>query len=473
MSILARAISRPEPLKATRLSVSEDGSYAVGPTSDSIQSYLDNVWAAEYGAGALNMITVYQCVRVLSNTFAQLPLMVYRRRGDGGRDRATEHPWYRALHLQPNPGLTSFGWRRLMMVHLATWGNHFAEVTESRDGFPQLYPIRPDRVEVTRRENGTKRFVYLDPDGGRKEFKEGTVFHVTALSTDGLVGRSPLADLRSTLKLAKNAETFGTSFFKNGARPATVLKHPKTLTDPAIARLSAQMEALRGSGNAGKTVVLEEGLDFSEIGIPPEDAQFMETRLFQKREIAGAYGVQLHKIADLERATFSNIEHLALEHITDTMMPWFVNAEQEISTQLFDGDEEVYAEFLVDGYLRGDAKARNEAYAQRWQHGALSSNEWRIKENDNPVPGGDNFWAPVNYAPIQPDGSVEASTPGPANPPPAEDQGDTGDAEAEPPTLSAVASAAVRCPKCNRLLAEVASPPYRIVCRCKGVAEAA
>lgn len=440
-------------VKATRVSVSEDGTYAVGPTLDSIAA-----WLPGYGISpeaALNMITVYQCVRLVSNTCAQLPFLLYRRLPKGGKDRATDHPLYRTLHLQPNPDLSSFAWRRLMMVHLMTWGNAYAEIVEGGLGTRYLYPVRPDRMEVTR-EDGIKVFDYLDPRGGKVRMKAGTVFHVTGLSTDGLVGRSPITDLRSTIRLARTAEQFGDSFFRNGARPATVLKHPKTLSDPAVARLAAQMEGLRGSGNAGKTVVLEEGMDFDEVGIPPEDAQFMQTRLFQKRELAGAYGIPPHKIADLERATFSNIEEQNLDYIIDCMGPYFANIEQEITIQLLGGEEEFFAEFLVDGYLRGDTEKRNKAYAIRWQHGTLSADEWRAKENENPLPDGlgEDYYVAVNYQAVSEDVAPRPSF-RPLRP--------------KAPELSVVkAMKQFDCPDCGKLINRLAAPGTVGYCpRCK------
>ena len=467
--MLARAVAPRPSVKATRVSVSEDGRYAVGPSLDSISPYVP--WLAGVTADtALNLITIYQCVRVLSNTFAQLPLMLYRRRADGGKERAVDHPLYRTLHLSPNPDLTSFAWRRMLMTHIATWGDHFVEKIPDQAGRTLLYPVRPDRVEVTRKD-GRKHYWYLSPEGGRKEFPEGRLIQISGLSTDGLRGRSPINDLRSTIRLAKTAETFGDSFFRNGARPATVLKHPETLSTDAIRRLREQMDELRGSGNAGKTVVLEEGLDFSEVGIPPDDAQFMETRLFQKRELAGAYGIPPHMIGDLERATFSNIEHQSLELITVTMMPYFVNVEQELSVQLID-DDDYFVEFLVDGYLRGDAKTRNQAYAIRWQHGSLNANEWRIKENDNPVDGGDTYYVPVNYQPAVATAALDQ--------PESTDDDETEEADESfaprvgAPVLRRVKSVEVRCPN-GHLLAESATAPYRIKCnrgRCDTVAEA-
>jgi len=469
LGLLAGAVASR---KATRLSVSDDGRYFVGPTLDSIGPYLPSSWHGLLPDTALNFITIYQCVRVMSHTFAQIPLVLYRRRADGGKDRADDHPLYRTLHESPNPDMTSFTWRRLMMVHLMTWGNHFSEITVDGLGRPLLYPVRPDRVEVTR-ENGVKTFWYLGDDG-RKRFEPGTVFHVQALSSDGLVGRSPITDLRRSIRLGRTAEEFGESFFRNNARPATIVKHPSTLSNDAVARLAAQMEALRGSGNAGKTVVLEEGTDFAEIGIPPDDAQFMETRLFQKREIAGAFGVSMHKIGDSERAGNESTEQANIEHITDTMMPYFVNVEEEASIQLIEEDD-VFAEFLVDGYLRGDAESRNRAYATRWQHGTLSINDWRAKENDNPIVGGDAYFVPANYVPL--DRALEP--PKPVAVPSTNPPGETGQDAAPPdqtgsPTLRRVKSAEVRCENCGKMLAETATAPYRIVCaRCKEVTEAA
>lgn len=448
---------------AKRVSVSEDGTYAVGPTLESIASWLPSSWVGISPEFALNMITVYQCVRVLSNTFAQLPLMLYRRTVDGGKARATDHPLYDTFHLQPNPEMSSFEWRRLMMVHLKTWGNHYSEIVEGGLGTRYLYPVRPDRIEVSR-EGGVKVFDYLDPRGGKTRFRPGTIFHVQGISTDGFKGRSPISDMRASIRLGKTAEDFGESFFRNGARPATVLKHPKNLSTPAIDRLAVQMEAMRGSGNAGKTVVLEEGMDFKEIGVPPEDAQYMATRLFQKREIAdGGYGVPAGMVGDVEAKEDEEQESLKL--IKRTMVPEFVNFEQAAQIQVID-DSGLFLEFLVDGYLRGDPKARSDSYAVQWEHGALNVDEWRAFENQNPLPDkqGQTYWRPANWVPL------DSGPVGVDGTPPTD--GQFGQEAMLFDQLTKVKSAEVRCPSCKRLLAEAATPPYRITCRCKAVAEA-
>lgn len=426
---------------------------------------------------ALNMITVYTCVRILSRTFASMPLHLYRRLESGGKERALDHPLYRMFHLQPNPDMTSYVWRQLMMAHLMTWGNSYNERVINGLGELELWPLRPDRMTVKWGEDGRKTYTYLQPSGRRTDLPAEKVFHVQGESSDGLVGYSPIQLMAKSLRLMNTAEEFGQSFLSNGARPGTILMHPKTLSVPAIERLAGQMDTLRGSGNAGKTVVLEEGLDVHEIGVPPEAAQFMQTRLFQARQVISGYGIPLHKAGDLEHATFSNIEEQNIDYIQDGVVPSFVNFEQETAVQLTPDEPDIFAEFDVDGYLRGNAKARNEAYAIRWQHANMNADEWREKENENPLPDGlgGMYFAPVNYAPLNPpEGYAPATAPAtlretvstagaPSTVAPA----------AAPPQLVAVKSAEFRCPECHAKLAELAIPGTQIRCgRCKVVREA-
>lgn len=466
MSLLARAVTGRKALdQEAQAETFQRGHYTV-PTE----------WLARWspygldGYTAYNITAVYQCVRVLAETFASVPLIVYRRLPGGGKERAEDHPLYDVLHRRPNPQMTSFIWREIMMSHLATWGNHYSEMALDFVGRLQLWPIRPDRVEPFYyseqlvRESpynvsvGDRGYWYVNGYGQKTELAPGRIFHVQGLSSNGLVGLSPIAVMRNTIRLLSSAERFGTSFFDNDARPGTYLSHPKNLSLPAIERLKAQMEGMKGADNAGSTVILEEGLTVSEVGLHPEDAQFMETRLFQKREIAAAYRIQPHKIGDLERATFSNIEQQNIEFITDTMVPWFVRAEQDMAAQLLGerDQQEYFIEFLADGYLRGDAKTRAESLAIRWQHGNLNADEWRAIENENPLPNGtgEKYFVPVNYQPTE-----LAVAPPPPVPAP----------QAQPPELTvipgAVKMAQFDCDVCGKLINRLAAPGTVGICR--------
>jgi HK97 family phage portal protein len=409
---------------------------------------------------ALMIATFWDCVRVLAEGVASLPLLLYRRLPGGGKDRATDHEMYPVLHDAPNPSMTSFVWRELMMSHLAVWGNAYNEKAYSPSGRLQLWPIRPDRIEPRWGRDGEKLYDYLSPLGTRSTLRPGSVFHIPGLSPTGLKGYSPVELHRKTLRTHNAARDFGESTFRNNARPALVLSHPKTLSEGAITRLAGQMDELRGSGNAGKTVIMEEGLTMDQVGIPPKDAQYIETRVHEAREIQKMFRMQPHKVGDLERATFSNIEEQNLEHVTDTLRPWMVRIEQEIKLQLLYDEPDIFAEHLVDGLLRGSAKNRAEALSIRWQHANLNGDEWREIENENPLPDGlgQRYYAPVNYAPVDAAPAPDTTAVGETN---------------QPPQLRVIKSAAVRCVKCAKLLAELAAPPYRFTCRsCKTVTTA-
>lgn len=477
-SLLARAT---RPLK--NIDQRAEGEYPGG-----VYVRLDDrsTWTSallQAGTDGLGISTVYACVRVLAESVASLPLILYRRLENGGKERATDHPLYDLFHDQANPDMTSFIWREVLMTHLTTWGDGFNEKTVRNDGtLAELWPIRPDRMKVDYGgRGGSKRYTYVSPDGEEKVMDPALVFHVKGLSANGLHGMSPIELHRRTFRLAETALTYGTNFLENGARPATVLSHPGNLSDPAIKRLAGQMDDLRGSKNSGKTVILEEGLTVTEVGVPPEDAQYIETRKFQRNVIASEiFRIPPHKIGDLEHATFTNIEHQSIEFVTDSLRPWLVRIEQEVKTQLLQDEDDLFVEFLIDGLLRGDAKARSEALAIQRQNGAINGDEWREIENRNPIDDGSGktFWMPVNYQPAalpeedQPPEAPETPQEAPGAPP----LDFTAIGAPGLPEVASVApgrSAEVRCADCHRLLAEQATPPYRITCsRCKAVAAA-
>ncbi len=449
MSLLAQAL-RPRAVKSAGVpSISEDGSFITAPLS--WLPWLAGPSSATTAEGSLALPTIYACVRVLSEDVASLPLILYRRLPGGGKERATDHDLYPVLHDAPNPEMTSFTWRETLMTHVLTWGNAPCEKIYDTFGRLQLWPLPPSRVEY-HWEKGRKVYDYLS-DGGKKRMKDGSVFHVMGQSLNGLVGLSPIALHRETLGEQKATRDFGRNFYRNNARPATVLKHPKTISEPAQERLKAQMDALKGTTNAGKTVLLEEGLDFAEIGIPPEDAQYIETRKLQREEAAQLFRMPPHKVGILDHATFSNIEHSAIDYVTGTLRPWLVRIEQAIKTQLLANEPDLYAEFLVDGLLRGDAKSRAEALAIRWQHGTLTPDEWRGLENENALAEGtgSNTYVPVNYQAVTAVG----------------DELVVDEAEEFPP-LFAVKMARFDCPDCGKLINRVAAPATVGYCRsCK------
>ena len=343
---------------------------------------------------ALQTTAVYACVRILAETIASLPLHTYRY-SPGGKEKALDHPLYYLLHSEPNPEMTSFVFRETLMGHLLLWGNAYAQII--RDGRGRvlgLYPLLPSKMLVNRTDQGILYYQYEKDD--RTHFLPDTeVLHIPGLGFDGLVGYSPIAMAKNAIGMAIATEEYGAKFFANGASPGGVLEHPGVVKDPGKIRESWNA-VYQGSGNAHRVAVLEEGMKFQPIGIPPEQAQFLETRKYQLNEIARIFRIPPHMIGDLEKSSFSNIEQQSLEFVMYTLDPWVIRWEQAISRALFSDSEkrQYFVKFNVDGLLRGDYQSRMNGYAVGRQNGWLSANDIRELENLNrisPELGGDLY----------------------------------------------------------------------------------
>lgn len=369
---------------------------------------------------ALNLTVVYACIRVLAESVASIPLVVYRRTANGGKERATDHPVYRVLHDRANEDQPSFMWRETIMGHLGLRGNTYSEKEYDNAGrLIGLWPITPDRVQV-RRARQVKQFL-IEVEGTPRAFTSREILHIPGLGYDGLVGYTPLTVAREAIGLGLAAQEHGARFFSNGANPGGVLEHPGKLGPDALKNLRASWtERHSGTANAYKPAILEEGMKWHQLSVSNRDSQFLETRKFQISEIARIFRIPPHMVGDLERATFSNIEQQSIDFVVHTLRPWLVRIEQVLNWELFDESEraEYFAEFNVEGLLRGDSAARGAFYTQMFNLGALSVNDIREKENMNPVEGGDKRFVPLNMVTLDKAGE----TPEPPPSPPAEEE---------------------------------------------------
>ena len=345
---------------------------------------------------AMQTTAVYACVRILAEAVASLPLHVYEYQDDGGKKLVHDHPLYYLLHDEPNPEMTSFVFRETLMSHLLIWGNAYAQII--RDGAGRvlgLYPLLPDKMEVQRDNKGNIYYVYSRNSDENPTFKEygniklkaEDVLHIPGLGFDGLIGYSPIAMAKNAVGMTLACEEYGASFFANGANPGGVLEHPGVLKDPSKVRESWN-SVYRGVNNAHKIAVLEEGMKYQQIGIPPEEAQFLETRKFQINEIARLYRIPPHMVGDLDKSSFSNIEQQSLEFVKYTLDPWVIRWEQSLQRSLLLPGEKgkYFIKLNVDGLLRGDYQSRMNGYAVGRQNGWFSANDIREMENMNPIP---------------------------------------------------------------------------------------
>lgn len=374
---------------------------------------------------AMQTTAVYSCVRILSEAIASLPLHVYRYKG-AGKERVFDHPLYHILHDEPNSEMTSFVFRETLMSHLLIWGNAYAQII--RDGAGRvvaLYPLLPNKMTVYRDKNGEIYYAYTRSSDENPNFKEyGTVMlrredvlHIPGLGFDGLMGYSPIAMARNAVGMTIACEEYGASFFANGANPGGVLEHPGVLKDPAKVRDSWN-SVYQGSGNAHRIAVLEEGMKYQQIGIPPEEAQFLETRKFQINEIARLYRIPPHMVGDLEKSSFSNIEQQSLEFVKYTLDPWVIRWEQALARSLLLPEEkkQYFIKLNVDGLLRGDYQSRMTGYATARQNGWMSANDIREMEDLNPIApeeGGDLYLINGNMTKLADAGIFAGQAPAP------------------------------------------------------------
>ncbi len=349
--------------------------------------------------GSLNLSAVWACVRILSETVGTLPIHLYRKTNNG-REQVRQHPCSLILS-RPNSYTSRFALLHHLMVSCTLWGNGYVRIHRDSLFRPvRLQLLHPLQVEPVL--TADDELFYRTDDG--KLLPSYDMLHLRGLSTNGYKGKSPIAVHRDNLSLTASAQQYGEKFFNQGGNMSGVFKYPSTLKQEAYQRLKKDLiQQSVGLHNAHTPLLLEGGMTYERISIPPEDAQFIATRKFQKTEIATIYGVPPHMIADLERATNNNIEHQGMEFVQYCLLPYLGRLEEEFNRKLLRDDEfgEFYFLFGLNGLLRGDAKTRSEYYKNMNLIGAMSANEIRSLEDMNSYEGGDEYFVQANMQTVE------------------------------------------------------------------------
>lgn len=355
---------------------------------------------------ALTYAAVYACCRVLSDSLAQLPIGLYRTTPDGDTVPATNRPENRLVATNPSGDAqlyTSYTFRSTLQFHLGLRGNAFARIRrDGRGGARQLIIIRPQYVRPFFHDGRLYYEVTPDPAAGytgteREILVPDDILHIAALSTDGINGRSPITLMKDTIGIGLGNRNYISKIQKRGGHVEGFLKHPNKLNPEQVTGLR---ENFKGAMQRGDIPLLENGVDYQSVSLKPTDAEFINTHKLTSRDIYAAYRVPPHMAGDLERATFSNIEHQSLEFVKNTLLPWIKNWEAELNRKLLPVDlqDTHFFRFNVEGILRGDIKTRMEAYTKAIQWGILNRDEVRELENRNRIPDGlgQIFLTPLN-----------------------------------------------------------------------------
>jgi len=348
---------------------------------------------------AMTMSAVYASVRVLAESFAVMLFVLYRPRVGGGRQRVTDHWLYRLFCKAPNRFQSPFEWREMLMGHLALRGNAYCEIHGAPDGsITELIPLHPDRMRIEVLPSGEYRYRYTRADGTQIIYKRGDIWHIRGLSSDGIIGLSPIQLMAQSLGEGLEMEAFSSRFFANDGTPGGGwIEFPGKFADLAAKKaFRDQWKALQGGSKSGSVAVLDQGMKYHELAINNKEAQFLESRAAKVTEVARIFRLPPHKIGDLTRSTNNNIEHQGIEFWTDVMLPWAERWESSIEHQLLGEDTDLDPEFDMRRMMRGDSAARSAYYASRVQWGSMTRNEVRIAEGDEPLPGLDEPLVPLN-----------------------------------------------------------------------------
>ncbi len=351
---------------------------------------------------AIQLSAVWACVRLLSESVSTLPVKIYTRQADGSRKLAQDHPVYQVLCRRPNLEMTPSRFMLMVVASICLRGNAFVEKLFIGSKLVSLVPLLPQNMVVKRLDNGRLEYTYTE-DGQKRVIPEKNMMHIRGFGLDGVCGMMPLSSGRDVIGAAMAVEESAAKIFENGLQSSGFLSADMALDDDQRDRLRQYMAKFTSSRNAGKIMVLEGGLKYQNVTMNPEAAQMLESRSFSIEEICRWFRVPPFMVGHTSKQSSwaSSLEGMNLQFLTHTLRPLLVNIEQEISRCLLNGEEDLFAEFSVEGLLRADSAGRAAYYTSALQNGWMSRNDVRRLENMPPIEGGDLYTVQLNLTPLE------------------------------------------------------------------------
>ena len=388
------------------------------PLAVSSSDDLARMFSAEYVTGgkpvtalrAMQLSTVFTCVRVLSESMGMLPCRLYKKTGKL-KLPAEDHKLHDLLYVAPNDYMTAQEFWELLMVCLCLRGNFYAYKIYVFGEISELLPLDPTSVTPKLNDDWTVEYHVTFKNGGTKILSQDEIWHVRLFTLDGLNGLNPIAYARKSIGLGLDTEEHGSNLFKNGAVTSGVLETAESLTDVAFKRLKDEFEENHtGLANTYKPIILEQGLKWKPTALNLEDSQFLETRQYQSNEICGLFRVPPHLAANMDKMTLNNIEHMGMSFVNYSLVPYMTRIESRVKVGLLSVKDRKthFAKFNAGALLRGDLKTRYESYGKGIQWGYLSPNDCRELEDMNPREGGDIYLTPMNMT-TKPEGDNDAN----------------------------------------------------------------
>jgi HK97 family phage portal protein len=350
---------------------------------------------------ALAVPAFWAAIKVISETLASLPTHVYRIT-DEGSSLDAKHPVQRLLMREANEMQTAYDFRRTLYAN-ACFGNAYAKIYKNGIGRPvRLEILQSEYVKPVQGTNGRYYYEYSQQSGKKELYTPAEVIHIKGMSLDGMVGMNVGRIHKDTINASYEAQRFAGEFYGNGAHVSGALVYPQSLTKDQREAAEKKIARVSGTQSAGKTMVLDAGVKYERFGLDMEESGLVEYRNMGVDDMARIFGVPAHLLAQLDRATFNNIEVMSTQFVTLCLRPWAVQVEQEFSRKLLSGEEREngthFIRINLDGLLRGDTESRAAYYNTMFNIGAMSPNDIREHENMNKREGGDEYYTPLNMS---------------------------------------------------------------------------
>jgi HK97 family phage portal protein len=341
---------------------------------------------------ALTLSAIFRGISLVANTLAKMPLHLYERIDEQARRRALDHPAYHLVRRKPNEWMTAFAFKQLLQGHALLRGNGYAYIVRNGAAEPiELLPLLPTETYPVR-ENGRLWYVTLVGSELRK-LPPQDVIHIRGLGYDGLMGYDVLSLARESLGLGLGAQKYASAFFRNGSRSSGLLMYPMKMRPEAVETLRRDWDRLQtGLANAHRVIVLQDGVKYQQLTIPPEEAQMIETRQHELREAGNWLGVPSHKLGDKEGQAYNSLEQENQSFLDDSIDPWAVAWEEELGDKLLSEREKQtdshFFSFERKALVRADLTARANFYERALRNRWMLPDEVRAREEMNPLPGG-------------------------------------------------------------------------------------
>jgi len=352
---------------------------------------------------SLQVSAVYACMKAISEDVAKLPIGVFKKT-EKGREKLPDHSLHDLLNVQPNIETVAMSFRNALLGNALSYGNGYAEIVRNGMGtVVALWLLNPTKVTPRRDDNDNLYYRVIDNKGQPQDVDRRKIFHIPGFGFDGVQGYNVVTLARQSIGLARGAEKFGANFFGNGAKTSLVLEMPQELTEKASQNLIRSIESQVTGDKQHGVLLAQQGAKFNTLAVSQKDSQYLETRQFSISEICRWFRIPPHKVFDLLRATFDNIEEQNHDYVTDALLPWFTRFEQAVHCQLLTDQDRagnIYVKHNANALMRGNAESRSKFYNSGIVSGWMTRNEARELEDLNPIDGLDAPLMPLNMAAV-------------------------------------------------------------------------